>query len=553
MRSATSATTAASSPTPIRPIATPTGSVISATAARISPGRSHRRRRRRRARCLRQLRRRGQRRPGERRRRRFRRRLRPLPPQPAGHGDGDGDGLGDICDPCPRGPVTRPTGDGDGLGDACDNCPVRRQPGPGRTATATATATSAAPVSASPTSDGGGDSDCDGAVDEDAAVGQACGTGLRGSCARRRDRLRRTAARSATRPATRSPRSATAATTTATASSTKASATPAVGCGVAPRETCNGLDDDCDGVDDGAPCPGSQVCAYGECREPAGTTSATATTSAVRGRVHRPLRARLECDFGEICDPQGGVCRILVRRARLQRRAHLSRRPLRGGRLPPDGCPEGDRCCAGEACEDRRLQRRRLCRRRVLPRRCLPRAPAGPSPVDSASPVSTASASATLRRPRLRRWPPCDEGECRRDPCADVVCPANFACIDGQCEAAPLRHRPLPPRHGLRPRPGLAAVPVPRAGRQPLRAARAATETADGGGPRAPGRRRGPSPTPPVATSTARTVASAASPIRRHDPAGDGCACNTQGRPAGATLLLLALPALVLRRRRRAR
>jgi uncharacterized protein (TIGR03382 family) len=37
------------------------------------------------------------------------------------------------------------------------------------------------------------------------------------------------------------------------------------------------------------------------------------------------------------------------------------------------------------------------------------------------------------------------------------------------------------------------------------------------------------------------------------DPSGDGCACNTQGRPAGATLLLLALPAVLLRRRRSAR
>jgi hypothetical protein len=321
-RSATSATTAASSPTPIRPTRDADGvGDLCDGCPDLAGGDDRRRRRRRRARCLRQLRRRGQRRPGERRWRRFRRRLRPLPPQPAGHGDGDGDGLGDICDPCPRDPATRPTGwrwprrclrqlprpsptrtrsdsDGDGDGDLC--CPGFGQPD----------------------LCDGGDSDCDGAVDEDAPSAQACGTGLRGSCAvgvivcverpRGVRPDRRPAARGVRRPRRRLRR--------------RRRRRPAQRLRLrrgAPRETCNGLDDDCDGVE-------STTAPPAPVRRSARTASAVNLPEQRvrrrqllrRGRVHRPLRRASSATSARPAIRRAASAGS-VRRARLQRRAHL--------------------------------------------------------------------------------------------------------------------------------------------------------------------------------------------------------------------------------------
>ncbi|MCK6573176.1 thrombospondin type 3 repeat-containing protein [Myxococcota bacterium] len=473
----------------------------------------------------------------------------PCPRNPQGTGDGDGDGLGDLCDPCPRLAGDAADRDADGVGDACDNCPSVANAdqvdsdGDGEGDLCCA-------GFGQPDVCGGGDTDCDGMVDEDALVGQACGTGLPGTCAvgvivcvNGREMCDQTG--------DPQPEVCDGRDDDCDGLVDEDQRNACGGCGNAPRETCNGLDDDCDGtIDDGAPCPGSQVCAYGECRDPCRNNECDGDNFCTEG-VCIDRCARIECDFGEACDPQGGVCTdpCVGRVCNGELICHGGRCVEEDCRLT--GCPEGDACageiCVEDPCAGVECGADEFCRGGVCHGACG---------AISCGFGETCFDGVCQRDPcagldcgdgRL-----CDEGECRRDPCADVVCPANFACLNGQCEAHPCAtvHCPLGMVCELVQ--GSAQCLYPEQAENPYEPPVPAGEDADAGVPALPAD-AGVEPDAAGGNLDCGDGGECGPNDQIADPAGDGCACNTQGRPAGATLLLLALPGLLLGRRRRLR
>jgi hypothetical protein len=473
----------------------------------------------------------------------------PCPQNPQGTGDGDGDGLGDLCDPCPRLAGDAADRDRDGVGDACDNCPSVSNAdqvdsdGDGEGDLCCA-------GFGQPDVCGGGDTDCDGLVDEDALVGQACGTGLPGSCAagvivciNGREMCDQTG--------DPQPEVCDGRDDDCDGLVDEDQRNACGGCGNPPRETCNGLDDDCDGtVDDGAPCPGTQVCAFGECRDPCNNNECDGDNFCAEG-ICIDRCATVECDFGEACDPQGGVCSDPC-----EGRVCGGELICHGGRCVEDdcrltGCPEGD-ACAGDACiEDPcagvECAADEFCRAGVCLGACGAVACGfGESCLDGVC-QRDPCAGLDCGDGRL-----CDEGECRRDPCADVVCPANFACLNGQCEAHPCATVHCPAGMVCELVQGSPQCLYPEQAENPYTPPTPQAEETDAGVPSTPAD-AGPEPDAVGGNLDCPDGGECGIGDPAADPSGDGCACNTQGRPAGATLLLLALPAVLLRRRRSAR
>jgi hypothetical protein len=149
--------------------------------------------------------------------------------------DADQDGVGDRCDRCPANPdPAQLDTDGDDLGDACDVCPqvpvvaenhVDRDGDGYPTCAEDCDDTDPARYLGGPEYCDGRDNDCDPAIDEDFPdIGEACTVGL-GACARAGVRI-----------------------CAGGDAGTVCDATP----GAPAAEVCNDLDDDCDGtVDEG--------------------------------------------------------------------------------------------------------------------------------------------------------------------------------------------------------------------------------------------------------------------------------------------------------------
>jgi hypothetical protein len=146
----------------------------------------------------------------------------------------------------------------------------------------------------------------------------------------------------------------------------------------APRdEVCNGLDDDCDGeADDMAPCPAGSLCVEGACRRPC--DPAMEFPCPVGFRCEAPT-----AEAGTFCLPT--AC----------------------AECASDEICVDERCvdpCEGVTCEDGEVCEGGVCLGCVQ-RGC----PDGEV---------------------------CFAGRCRADPCADVRCAADEACVDGACQPA---------------------------------------------------------------------------------------------------------------------
>ncbi len=157
-------------------------------------------------------------------------------------------------------------------------------------------------------------------------------------------------------------------------------------------ETCNGLDDDCNGVvDDGAPCPGTQVCSRGACVERCTADSCGAgQVCGDRGTCEDSACAAVSCPANNVCT--AGTCRA----------------QCEGVTCPSGQICRNDRCvdpCAGVTCASGSVCDRGTC---VL--RCDCRLCPGGTSCDSAS------------------------GACIEPACIGVTCGAGTACLAGRCE-----------------------------------------------------------------------------------------------------------------------
>jgi uncharacterized repeat protein (TIGR01451 family) len=370
--------------------------------------------------------------------------------------DDDGDGQGDACDVCPLLPDDGADADGDGSGDACDRCPGVDGPGHGDTDgdgladdcddcpgvanpdqadadhDGVGDACAACPGAGMPDLCDGRDSDCDGQIDEDAAI--ACDAGGVGLCA-----VGTTACDAAdptcTPPSPR-PEACNGVDDNCDGHVDEGQRNACNGCGPAPAERCNGLDDDCNGaVDDGAPCPQGRVCAFGACRPRCVDNECPNAGRCVEGTCLDPCTVA-RCDPGQLCDPRVGRCVDPCDQVQCPagQVCHL-------GECRPDdcrqtGCPAGQGClgdrCVDERCADVQCHEGAFCRDGECVGVCATVSCGFHQQcVDG---ICEADPCAGVDCPAGQR---CADGACAADPCAGVSCPDNFACDGGACVPHP--------------------------------------------------------------------------------------------------------------------
>ncbi len=242
-------------------------------------------------------------------------------------------------------------------------------------------------------------------------------------------------------------------------------------------ETCNCMDDDCDGETDEG---GDALCAGGACIDcrcltpcgdgefscPPGTfcdTSLARPDDDVRGYCVPGRCEGVDCPEGQVCDPATGACADPCDSVTCA----AGERCLLGRCVEDNcyglGCPAGQRCragsCEADPCADVDCPAGTFCREgrceapceracptgsRCVEGRCVDEGCPGGCPADSS--CVDGSCQADQCSPACGAGRVCRGGECVDDPCRLVLCPSGFACREGGCE--PEGARPTP-RLGL--------------------------------------------------------------------------------------------------------
>jgi hypothetical protein len=181
----------------------------------------------------------------------------------------------------------------------------------------------------------------------------------------------------------------------------------------APTETCNGLDDNCDGqVDEGNPCPEEYVCQQGTCVKSCSGNEFPCPTGLVcdkAGFCVDPTCETVTCPSGEVC--KAGTCKA----------------PCDGITCPfPEACRVGKcidpcasvKCNAGEVCDNG------VC---VTSCTCHPCGQGLSCDATSGQCVTKACGSVSCGAGTH-----CVSGTCADD-CAGAVCPSGQGCSKGTC------------------------------------------------------------------------------------------------------------------------
>ncbi len=176
-------------------------------------------------------------------------------------------------------------------------------------------------------------------------------------------------------------------------------------------ETCNGLDDDCDGqTDDGDDlCARYERCHLGQCVPYCTEFDCPFGSSCQEGLCVETACTDVRCEAGQIC--RGGTCHS-----------------------PCDGvvCPHGQQCIAGrcqDACQGVECEGDQVCvdGACVAKCQCLPCRDAGMMCSETGRCEATACAGVDCAAGTH-----CDLGACVDD-CAGVVCPTGETCSAGRC------------------------------------------------------------------------------------------------------------------------
>jgi MYXO-CTERM domain-containing protein len=184
-------------------------------------------------------------------------------------------------------------------------------------------------------------------------------------------------------------------------------------CGDLPFETCNGEDDDCDGVvDDSAPCPEGQGCAHGRCVDRCANNECADTLRCVDGLCVSACDL-LTCDVGQVCE--GGLCVDPCAGVQCAADQVCSGGACVAADCYSAGCAEGERCvdfiCEADPCAELFCNEGEFCR-------------------DGACVPSCATVSCAFQQS-------CVDGACIDDPCAGITCPDGQACAAGACGGDP--------------------------------------------------------------------------------------------------------------------
>jgi MYXO-CTERM domain-containing protein len=177
-------------------------------------------------------------------------------------------------------------------------------------------------------------------------------------------------------------------------------------------ESCNGLDDNCDGVvDEGDLCPTGKVCDKGTCVGKCGTGEFQCTGGLVcsdKGFCIDPACKDKQCPGGTVC--RAGICVA-----------------------PCDGvvCPLGQECrldvcvdpCAGVKCDEGSVCDKGICKDSCSCSGC----DAGSTCTPSGLCVVDACASQNCGMGTV-----CQNGTCV-DACTNAKCPTGQTCMQGQC------------------------------------------------------------------------------------------------------------------------